>query len=394
MSVDARAWAGYIGSKARAQFVLLCAATFLLYLSFSQTTLLAIILAQRGISSSAEARILSAYGLAVVVAAWSLGGLLKRRGVRTAVLLGAVFQVAAYVSYELTLFSPAWAIASRLLHGVGQGLFFASSLLYAQACLSKERMVYLLGMFSMMFPLPYAIGPYLGQLYLDTFGTRHFFVITAVPAIVGLSLLMRLDGISEGLRPASGKSIAIKQMLANHRYVASCFAIFVAGAVFGYITNYMAQTIRAGGGSIAAFFSVFPISLFLFRFFILQKADTLPKYLLGIAALGAMALGFILCFLSTSTAVLAIAGVLYGAGHSVSFPALNAIVTVEYDAEHRHLPVALLNAAFNTGIFVTPVLVFALSPWLSKLQMLPVLAAVCVVAAVVLRVPFAARPAG
>lgn len=385
---------GFDGARAKVQFALFCAATFLLYASFSQTALLAIVLAQHQVPTGAEARILSAYGLAVVVTAWSIGGLLRKYGPKKAVLLGASIQIVAFVSYEFTLLHPAWGIASRLLQGVGHGLFFASSMLLAQSYLSKERMVYFLGVFAMMLPLPFAIGPYLGQLYLETAGTGSFFLITAVPAMIGLLFLLALDAPGARTRESSVNRVRIAELLSNHPYLSSCSAIFAAGLAFGYVTIYIAQVIYQRDGSIFAFFLMFPVSLFIFRFFVLQKADRLPKYRLGMAGLFCMALSFAVCFASANVYALLLAGSLYGAGHSMVFPALNAIVATEYEAERRALPVTLINAVFNTGIFVAPLLVFALSAWLSKMQVLLVVAVLCVVGALILRVPFVRRAAG
>ena len=125
----------------RRQFFLFCLATFLLYLSFSETTLLAIMLEHHGTSSATETNVLAASGLAVVITSWSMGGLLQRYGPRAIVVVGALVQIAAFVSFEYTLFNPIWAVVSRLFQGMGHGLFFASSLLLAQNYLSRERMV-------------------------------------------------------------------------------------------------------------------------------------------------------------------------------------------------------------------------------------------------------------
>ena len=75
------------------------------------------------------------------------------------------------------------------------------------------------------------------------------------------------------------------------------------------------------------------------------------------------------------------------------FPVLNAIVATEYALPQRALPVALINAVFNTDIFGTPVLVFMLDPWLSKVDVLLVLAILCVGGTLALRLPFAHRAA-
>ena len=242
----------------------------------------------------------------------------------------------------------------------------------------------------MMLPLPLAISPYLGQLYLQAFGTQWFFIVSAVPALIGVALLLFLD---QSAIPATSKATPprLAEIASNRRFLACCAAIFAAGLAFGYVTNYAALVIDQRHGQIVAFFFMFPFSLVIFRFFLLQTVDRWPKYLVGMAGLSCIAISQVLCFASVNVVVLGVAGALYGAGHSMIFPALNAIVATEYAQPQRALPVSLINAVFNTGIFGTPVMVFALGPWLSKVEVLLVLSILCVVGTLTLRLPFGRR---
>ena len=185
---------GFVDERARGEYIRLGIGCFLAAVMNAHSALLAIIFARSGYDLHDIGLLLSIFAIPVVLSALISGAVADRIGALQTVRLAMALLAIGFLSFDVTRASFTAAAASRIVQGVGQGLFLGSALTYAQGRLSPVRFVYLLGIFSSLMVVSQALGPPLGAYVLGSFGEHAMFAVAALPAIAGLALTF-------GLRP-------------------------------------------------------------------------------------------------------------------------------------------------------------------------------------------------
>jgi MFS family permease len=342
---------GFRDRKAGVEFCLFAIATFLCFTSMSQTALLALVMKRHAMPLAEIGIVLSAYGGAVVVFMLAAAPIAARLGNLATLRLGMLLLIAGHLSYQLTIADFPAAVASRLLQGVGYGLFMPTAMTFAKGKLTPERFVYLFGIYASMVPLPNAIGPPLAEAYLSMFGERLFFIVGAVPAIVAGALTL---GLSEDRRPAGERGLPLLQTALLPALRRPLMAILVVGAMYGLIPSYMAALLAERSVPIAFFFTSFTAVLFAARFLLLGYFETWPRGRVVALGLAAMATAYAIIAEALDPGPIAIAGVLYGLGYSMAYPVLSVWVAEQFEPQQRTTPIAVFNTMFSLGILVTP----------------------------------------
>lgn len=340
------------GKKRLLEFWLLCLATFLCFATLSQTALLSVILSTRGIPLPLTGIILSTYGITVILASLFSGLVINRIGALSTLRLGMIMLLGAHLSYHCTIDSIPLSIASRLLQGLGFGLFMAPAMVYANRRLPRQHLVHLIGILASMIQLPQAVGPPLGKLYLDHFGDEYFFVVGAAPALLAVLLTCRMAREEQSTRTTEKLPIARTALLPAIRLPLA--GIAVTGSLLGLISSYMAPLLISKGIPLALFFTAFPIAAFASRFLLLGRLQHWPRRGMLIFAFAAMASAFLLLTLIRQPAIVVLLAILFGLGSSMAYPMLNAWVSEQFTPAQQATPIAIFNAIFNFGLILTP----------------------------------------
>ncbi|HJT09024.1 MAG TPA: MFS transporter [Stellaceae bacterium] len=342
---------GFRDHRAGVEFWLLSLATFLCFTTVSQTALLARVMERHGLPLTQIGIVLSVYGAAVIVFMLVAAPVAARLGNLATLRLGIVLLLAGHLSYQLTIGDYLAAVLSRLLQGAGYGLFMPTAMTFAKGKLTKERFVYLFGIYASMVPLPNAVGPPLAEAYLDAFGEHLFFVVGAGPGIVAALLTLALtdDGAASerGQLPLLPTALlpGLRQPL---------IAIMVVGAIYGLIPSYMASLLKTKAVPLGFFFTSFTVVLFAARFTLVRYLETWTRRRVVAMGLAAMATSYLVIAHATGTVPVTLAGVAFGLGYSVAYPVLSVWVAEQFDAKQRTTPIALFNAMFSAGILLTP----------------------------------------
>ena len=336
----------------RLEFWLLCLATFLCFATLSQTALLSVILVKQGIALPTTGVILSSYGITVILLSLFSGKVVNRIGALSTLRLGMILLLAAHLSYHFTIHSIPAAIASRLVQGAGFGLFMAPAMVYANTRLPKNRLVHLIGILASMIQLPQAVGPPLGKVWLDHFGSDHFFLVGATPALLAILLTWRMGKDQQNSRVGEKLSLLDTALQPGLRLPFA--AILVSGTMLGLISSYMAPLLISKSIAIALFFTVFPLTAFGSRFLLLGIVQAWPRRAMLIFAFAAMGGAFWLLSLTSQAWVVVLVAFLFGLGSSMSYPMLNAWVSEKFTPAQLATPLAIFNAVFNFGLILTP----------------------------------------
>lgn len=340
-------------SRARWEFVAVCAANFLAFLSGSTLALFAVVLQKAGHSDATIGLILSAGAAPFAVAALAAGPLITRYGSLRPMLGAMVLMAVSHLALEFVHHHAALAMLARVLGGIGAGICVPAGMLYAQTRLTEHRFVYLFGIFTSTLPLPNVLGPGLAELYLDRFGTHGFFLATAAPALCGIALaavLRRGGPVKRGAgRPLSYLSVL---RLREIRMVYLCYLAF--GAILGFGSTYMAVLLHARDIPVAYYFSTYTFCVFGSRFVLMSKVQALSRATVIFAGALLQASAFLLLYLFGTVPITVLVGLLYGLGHAVMFPSLTAWANEHIPPADRGTSTALSQSMFAAGMTLTP----------------------------------------
>jgi MFS family permease len=343
---------GFDDRRARAEFWILALVTFLCFTTVSQTALLAVVMQHEHMTLAKIGIVLSAYGLAVVLFMIASAPIAGRLGDLTTLRIGIVLLVAGHLSYQLTIASFPAALLSRVLQGMGYGLFMPTAMTFAKSKLTKERFVYLFGIYASMVPLPNAIGPPLAEAYFNAFGEHLFFIVGAVPAILAAVLSLALSDHRPQTEGRGGLPLLRTAMLPGLRQ--PLVAIMVVGALYGLIPSYMAPLLADEAIPIGFFFTSFTVVLFASRFLLIGYFEAWSRRRVLAIGMVAMAAAYAIIALAPGWLPVAVAGSLFGLGYSVAYPVLSVWVAEQFEPHQRTTPIALFNTMFSIGILLTP----------------------------------------
>jgi MFS family permease len=381
--------AGYADAGARGEYRRMALACLLVSFMNAHSTLLAVVFSRAGHDLHAIGILLSVYAIPVLTLTFLSGAVAGRLGVLRTTQLAMALLILGFVSLQVTHGDFYGAMASRLVQGMGQGLFLSAVITYAQSRLSQARFLYLLGVFAAMMPLAQAVAPPFGGFILNTYGDGFFFLLGAAPALLGLALTFGLRELASAPQTRLGDIFAA----ARKGTYAPLWGVFVNGALFGFTTAYLAAAMEARAIPLAAFFTASTFSMFASRFLAMRRFERADRRALVAAGLGLMSLGFVLMAASGVSWPVVIAGVTFGTGYSLVYPVLSAWMSEGRAPDARAGPQALLNTAFNIGLFVMPYpMSLVIETWGYTTAMLGLAALGALTAAQFAAMKFRARP--
>ena len=340
----------FIDPRARVEYILFGLATFLIFFMNAQAALLSTAFQQHGLPLSDIGILLSLYGVPVVIVTLFTGKIATWLGSLGSARWGTAIMAAGFMSLAVTADSFWPALVSRLTWGIGYGLMFAPLFTYAQSRITGPRFIYLLGLFSSMAPLAQAGGPLFAEFVLGHGGAQLMFVLGVIPALLGLGLLFLMRPLA---KPPAAGGLALGEALTPSRRI-PLVAIFVSGALFGFLASYMTPFLHAKGVSIAWYFVAMTIGIFSTRFIGLGFFQKLDPRLVVSVGISVMALAYTLLVQVQHPFAVAGCGMLFGSGYSVVYPVLSAWFSEGLNPSERAGPQALFNAVFNVGLLWMP----------------------------------------
>jgi MFS family permease len=364
-------------------YLLMASATFLVFLSHSTITFLAVILRDLGVSETGIGVVISAPLIPILAGMFLSGYLMERFGPLRVVRTGFVMILIAHLSLEATVVSFKGVYLSRAFHGFGYGIFMPASMTYVKSKLRPERMVHPFGIYASMILMPNIVGPWLMENFYSSIGLRGLFLLTALPSLLG-NLLAQLPGA--GKIPETGEEhTGYGDLLHMASIRPLIMAIFTVGMVYGIVPTIMSLYLKMNAVAMVYYFTPFTAALFTGRFVVIRLLERFPRKALVMAGFLLMGIShlWLISFRTPSAAILA--GIVLGLGYSLEYPSLSVWISARFDPSDRGKPVALLNMFFHTGIFITPLLGgwvmerFSLGTYLGGLIILAFAAAVSMV---------------
>jgi len=361
----------FTNDAARRHYILACAAVFLLFTTTSTLTLLSVVLSNLRYGQADIGQILASPIGPVLVSLLVAGRVVQRIGAPSTMLLGAGLTVAGFVAFEVGIASLTGSIICRSIIGLGFGLLFSASTIFVRNLLTGPSTTYFFGIFSALVPLPNAFAPSLGEWYLRHFGTDHFFLWLAIPAIIGAFVLIYLLGQQRRVRTATTAPTCISygQALKSREFLLPALGILAVGLIWGFAIAYAALYLVERNIPVGAFFLPLSLALFGSRFGLLAWLQRLERSRLVALAFAGMSLAYGLLLVGEDTTVCTLAGLVFGLGYSLAFPTLSVWASDTFAIEARPIVMSLFNAFFHAGMFALP-LVFVLFSGISPFSLL------------------------
>ncbi len=347
---EAAVAAGFIDARARREYLQMAAAAFLISFTYSHAALLAVVFARENFDLHAIGLLLSLYAFPVIIFTFLSGAAAARFGVLNTCRIAIAVLVAGFFSLRYTAADFWPALASRLVQGVGQGLLLSAFVTYGQSRLNDRRFVYLIGLFTSLFTLAQAFAPPFGAFILNAFGAKAMFLEGAIPGCAAFALTF---GLRPMPRPRQARGLDFSAAL-THSRIPALAAVFVNGTMFGFTAAFLAALLEAKALPIGAFFFASTTTLFATRFLAMGALQALDRRVLVAGGLFSQGAGFMLLGFAGQSWLIVVCGILFGIGYSVVYPVLSAWMSEGVEPAERAGPQALLNTAFNIGIFLMP----------------------------------------
>jgi MFS family permease len=256
--------------------------------------------------------------------------------------------IAGFGSLALTSENFAAALVSRLIHGIGFGLYLPSIMTYGQSRLNQLRFVGLVITFSSLIPFSYALGPAMGEFMLETYGPTAFFLGALAPASIGLAMTL-------GLRPlARPKPLGLDFSAAlRPGFKLPLASLFVGGMLYCFSIAYLAPDLQERGIALAIFFVPSTLATAVSRVFGSYVQRFHPRLLVA-AGLFLMAVGMGALAGFSQIPIVVAGAIAFGLGSSVLYPVVSAWVSEGLDPARRSGPQALVTTIFYAGLYAMP----------------------------------------
>ena len=342
---------GFIDTEARNEFLRLCLLTFLVFFLNAHASMLAIIFTRHGLVLHDIGWLLSLYGVPVVIFTFATGTAAAMIGSLWTARIGIGLMLIGFFSLSVTAWSFWPALMSRLCWGMGYGLMFSSLVTYAQSRLTKDRFVYLFGLFSSMAPISHAIAPPWVEFLLRFNNDAIIFIIGGLPAVGALLLTFALRPLAKPT--ASRGLIQLGAAFERARWL-PLISVMIAGALFGFISSYMASAMQEKGIAQAWFFAATVVAMLSTRFLAMGTFSKYSAKYVVAGGLSMMSSCYIALALTHTDWVVALCGLGFGSGYSVVYPVVSNWMSGSLPPHERAGPQAAFNAIFHIGLLWMP----------------------------------------
>ena len=341
---------GFIDARGRREYLFAAAATLLFSITTCNSALIAIVFQRAGFPLPTIGVLIGVLALSVLAATLGSGYVTARLGAVRASHVAMVFAVAGVGSLALTRDSFWGAVASRLVWGVGVGLFLGPMNLYMQSRLTPKRFVYLVTAFSAMIPLALAIAPPVGEQVLKYFGATALFITGALPAFVAILITLRLRALPPPPSPAGLGLVSAWRAW----HALPSLTLLVGGAQFGFLTSYLGPSLTSYDIMLGWFFIPMTIAMVLCRVGAMRKLSALHPRALAASGLVGCSLSLLAIAFATGPALVAVSGVFLGLGNSMMYPVMSAWLGRFAGRKDGGGVQAIVASAFYIGIYWAP----------------------------------------
>ncbi len=279
-----------------------------------------------------------------------MGRLLDLVHRRTVLLVGGLINVAVIFSLiTADVWGPyLWVLF--LAWRTVQITLFTAMLTYGADSIPAERRTQGLAIFGLSGLIPIAIGGYVGDVVIDTFGFDGLFVLAGAIAFVSWLIVRTLPTLPvRGRQPRRSFWAALvqKNMLPLW-FVALLFAVGIE-SLFTFTRTYVDERQI---GTAGAFFAAYGIAAALTRIVGGQFYDRIPHRPLLVGSIVAYGTGLGIMALAGSEVTLMLAAIVTGTAHGAVFPLLSSEVVNRARISERGSAMTVFTSLFDIALLL------------------------------------------
>lgn len=330
-------------------FFLVSAANFLSFLNLAFFFLLPLWVVERGGGEELAGRVNAASGFAGLAALPLIGYLLDRFGRRPFMISGIGLGALCSVAFVFLDDIGTALYVVRILQGIAFTAAFTGAQTLAVLFAPMERRAEAIGWFGISTILTHAISPAVGEEIITRYGFPTMFGVGAVLGAISLAIALRLPKPPE-FRVRARKT-EIDPKLARRAVAAATIAMLCYGFGFGATQTFVPVFMkRFDIGRVGAFFTAWSLAAVTVRVLLGgvsdrlgRRAVLLPAMIVLTAAVGALAV-------VRDMATMVLIGAVFGFGHGMLYPTMNALVADWSTARNIGRTQSLFSGSYSLGI--------------------------------------------
>lgn len=333
----------------RGPFLRVTLANFAFFLCFASFFLLPKHLHAIGAREDQIGDIMAVFGLTATPLTPLVGILVDRYRRRPFFLGGALLMAAASAAFVFADRLSAFPYFLRLLQGVAFAFAFTAATTQAADLAPVDRRAQALGIFGVFTLITHGLAVTVAETIESHFGFNMLFVTSSLFALAAAAIFR---GVPETAHTQAREKGATLWALITSPAVYPAFLVsLVAGSGFGTALTFVPVLGEAlHVPRISVFFVSYMAAAVSVRLLGGRLADTFGRRTIAIPSLAVFALALFAIGHAGTARDFAWVGLVFGAGHGLLYPALNALVIDATRSEDRGKAMSLYNASFNAGV--------------------------------------------
>ncbi len=337
-------------------FAALFLANLLMVASFSSFFLFPLFITEHGGTHQDIGIIMGAFALASALSRPWISEMIDRIGRKRSFTVGCVIMTTLPLTY-LPLHGPlseyyVALLLIRIIHGIGLAICFTSIFTFIVDIIPVGRLNEGIGMFGTSGLIGMAIGPMVSEPILQNFGFSPFFLLTAGFAATALLLQMPVKDLHHQQPSTLQKLPSFFSLLKKRKQLICGGLALLFGFGLAATGNFIAPFAQERGLSyISLYYVAYSCAAIGVRFFAGKLADRIGENQIIPWGLLLAAGGLLLVPLVYGNLLLLVVGFIFGIGHGLLFPALNAMAVRDEPYAIRGKVIGIFTGGIDTGVF-------------------------------------------
>lgn len=350
-------------------FISLFLANLCMVASFTAFFLFPLFITEHGGGEREIGIVMGIFALASATCRPWISEMIDRIGRKRSFTIGSVIMTLLpllYLFLDGPLDSFYWPLLlMRIVHGIGLAICFTAVFTFVADIIPEGRLNEGIGMFGVSGLVGMAIGPALAEPIMENFGYSAFFLTAAALAACGFLLHLPLKVEDHPEQHLVQDAPSFYALLKQRKFLIVGGLSMVFGFGLAATGNFVAPLAQERSLQyISLYYMTYSGAAVSVRFFAGRLADRVGEAQILPWGLGLAVAGLLLLPLVTGNVLLVVCGLLFGTGHGLIFPTLNAMAIRNEPYAVRGKITGIFTGGIDTGIFTGSLILGLIGEWL------------------------------
>jgi MFS family permease len=330
-------------------FFIVSAANFLSFLNLAFFFLMPLWVTSKGGGAELAGRVAAVQGFAGLVALPFIGYLLDRFGRRRFLISGIGMGTLCSIAFLfIDDFGPAlWTV--RILQGIAFTSAFTGAQTLAVLFAPLERRAEAIGWFGISTILTHAVSPALGEQIILVYGFRTMFFVGAMLGIAAFVMACFVPRPPEFV--TKRRNVEIHPRDARRAVGTATFAMLCYGVGFGATQTFVPLLMAHEHiGRVGPFFTAWSLAAVAVRAALGTVSDRIGRRRVLVPAMLALTAAVALLSIVRSMPLVVVIGAIFGCGHGMLYPTMNAWVADWSNPRNIGRTQSLFSGSYSLGV--------------------------------------------